>query len=162
MLEAEADPNACTLASGTKSPLEGAPLHNICSCICSAYASLPSTAAIAAPFVTDIVRDLLAHGATICSETMLLLPNAAHRGRLSVVQFLIEVVGVDPNFRGRQGMTSLHFAARTGKIDVVNWLLDSVGDSIDINIVDDAGKRAVDYAAANGKQDIVDILLKRS
>ena len=147
--------------SQSQSPLEGAPLHTICSCICSTYSSPSTSTTFATPFATQIIQCLLQHGAEIITETKLLLPNAAHRGRLGAVQFLVQDVGIDPNFRGRQGMTSLHFAARSGKVDVVTWLLDYVGESMDDKIVDDAGKKAIDYASANGKQEIVDLLLKK-
>lgn len=54
-------------------------------------------------------------------------------------------------------MTALHLAARSGKSDVVQFLLTI--DSIDLSIADDAGKKAIDYARANGKDEIVALLL---
>ena len=74
-----------------------------------------------------------------------------------MIQFLVNVVGVDPNFRGRQGMTALHFAARGGKSDIVRWMLDCCS-TLDVNVLDGAGRKAVDYARANGKDNIVELL----
>lgn len=74
-----------------------------------------------------------------------------------MVQFLVDILGVDANFRGRQNMTALHFAARGGKVDVVKWMLESC-PAIEVNAVDGAGKRPLDYAIANGKEDIVGLL----
>ena len=89
-----------------------------------------------------------------------LLPHAANRGKLHAVEFLIKDVGADPNLRSRQGMTSLILAARAGKTDVVKLLLQF--ESLDVDIVDDAGKRAFDYATTNNRQEIVSLLTERS
>lgn len=80
---------------------------------------------------------------------------------MEAIRFLVEEVGVDPNYQGRQGMTCLHFAARGGKKEVVAWLL-GLADSVDVGVKDNAGKTALDYASANGKEDIVDMLSKKT
>lgn len=74
-----------------------------------------------------------------------------------MIQFLINVLGIDPNFRGRQGMTALHFAARGGKSEIVKWMLDNC-PTLDANVLDGTGQKAVDYARANGKENIVELL----
>ena len=58
-------------------------------------------------------------------------------------------------------MTALIFASRGGKIDIVKLLI-MEKDKLDLNIVDDAGKKAIDYATANGKEEIVSLLLEQS
>ena len=139
----------------TESPntLEEAPLHVICASVCSGSRFVADVA-------VEIVEDLIKHGANICTATMELLPVAAHRGKLQAVELLIKCVGVDPNFRGRQGMTSLILSCRSGRVDVVKLLLET--DALDIDVVDDAGKKAIDYATSNGKEDIVLILMNRN
>ena len=86
-----------------------------------------------------------------------MLPDCARKGNLEMIQFLIEIVGIDPNTRGRQNMTALHFAARGGKMNVVKWMLDSC-PSLDVNAEDDARKKAIDYAAANRREDVTRLL----
>ena len=56
-------------------------------------------------------------------------------------------------------MTPLILAARAGRTDIVNLLL--TVDSLDLDLVDNAGKTAVDYAIANGRNEIVTLLLER-
>jgi ankyrin repeat protein len=146
LLEAGADPNCVD-------PLERAPLHAISSLACSASSAIISSVAI------NIGRDFISHGAAICSSTKELLPTAAHRGKLDVVEYLIKDVGSDPNVVWRQGMTSLILAARTGRMEIVNLLL--TFDTLDLDIVDNSGKTAVDYAIANGHNDIVTMLAGR-
>ena len=146
LLEAGADPNCAD-------PLEGAPLHTISSC-----ASL-ATSVVGMVVAADIGRDLISRGATICPATKALLPNAAHRGKLHAVEYLIKDVGSDPNVVWRQGMTPLILAARAGRADIVHLLLTC--DTLDLDIVDNAGKTAVDYAIANGRNEIVTLLLER-
>lgn len=160
LLEAGADPNTHPMFADTPSPLEEAPLHIISSTICTSTSITPLSAHIVADIAKEIIQDLLSHGAKISSVTMDLLPSAAHRGKLHGVKFMIDSVGVNVNFRGRQGMTSLILASRSGKTDVVKLLLEN--DSLDLGIAGDAGKKAIDYASANGKEEIVALLLGRS
>lgn len=151
LLEAGADPNSHPSTTDSLCPLEGAPLHIICTSVCSGSPAV-------AKFAAEIVSDLHSHGAKIGSVTMELLPIAAHRGKLHGVKFLIKIVGVDPNFRGRQGMTSLILSSRSGRADIVRLLLEN--EALDLDVLDDAGKSAMDYATANGKEDIVRLLTK--
>jgi len=159
LLEAGADPNAHPPITNTPAPLSEAPLHILSSGICTAHAFSPSVGSAASDPVATIIQNLRSHGAKVGSQTMSLLPNAAHRGKVDSVKFLVDQVGIDVNYRGRQGMTSLILASRTGKIDIVKLLL--TYESLDLDISDDVGKKAIDYATANGKQDIVDLLMQR-
>ena len=118
-----------------------------------------AASAVAMVVAADIGRDLISGGARICPATKALLPNAAHRGKLHAVEYLIRDVGSDPNVVWRQGMTPLILAARAGRTDIVNLLL--TVDSLDLDLVDNAGKTAVDYAIANGRNEIVTLLLER-
>lgn len=109
------------------------------------------------PHLLTITKNLLAHNATRSNTIQMLLPDCARKGRLEMVKFLIDTVGIDPNFAGRQNMTALHFACRGGNVGIVKWMLDSC-PSIDVNALDWAGKKAVDYAIANEKDEIVALL----
>ena len=161
LLEANADPNTFPMIPNTPSPLEGAPLHIVTSSVCSSITTMaPPSSEIVSEVGSAIVRELRSHGAKLGSVTMALLPDAAKRGRVRAVEFLLRSAGVDPNYRGRQGMTSLILASRSGRTDVVKFLLEKESSDI-VGITDDAGKGAIDYARANGKEDIVRLLLEK-
>lgn len=159
LLEAGADPNACPPVPSNPSPLTEAPLHVIASGLCAARSFSPDAASAASDSAALATRELIARGAKISTATMDLLPAAARQGRVASVRFLIETVGVDPNYSGRQGMTALIFAARGGKGDIVRYLMEQ--DALDPEVADNAGKRAVDYATANKKTEIVELLGRR-
>ncbi|KAL7466526.1 hypothetical protein ACHAXS_006828 [Conticribra weissflogii] len=158
LLESGANPN--TTSGNDPKQLEHAPLHILTSRIVGSSSPSESTQR-ALPHATTILRDLRKHGATHGAKTESLLPDSGRRGDLEAIRFLINEVGVDPNCRGRQGMTCLHFAARGGKTEVVAWLL-GLGDSVDVGMKDDAGKTALEYASANRKEEIVDMLSRQT
>ena len=90
-----------------------------------------------------------------------MMHTAARKGLAPAVEFWIRELQVDPNIKGRQGLTPLHFAARSGKTQVVELLFrlnDELDLGLDINQVDDRGKTALDAAIANGKGDIVELI----
>ena len=140
------------------------PLHRLCVELAPLYAS--SSDDIIAKGAIDAVEKVAAAfvtvgGAEPKEATTLLLHDACRRGNLSQVQFLIESIGVNPNHRGRQGLTPLHFGARSGRTEIVEWLLSYKGaEVVDANILDDRGKTALDAARANDKADIVSLLEK--
>ena len=152
LIQAGANPNYERVAN-TTDLFKGAPLHIISSAICSS-----ATAPLYVGITAEMAQDLLSHGATLASVTMALLPTAAHRGQLFAVKYLLGI-GADVNTcHVRQGMTSLHLASRTGKTEIVKYLLEK---DADMNITDDAGRKAIDYATANQKEDIVALLLEK-
>lgn len=132
-------------------------LETIVSIAASVHSDSTSTLTGVLPYLTDITKDFVQHGAKITNDTRMMLPDCSRKGKLETIRFLTNVAAVDPNFQGRQGMTALHFAARGGKVEIVKWMLDSC-ETVDVNVLDGAGKRAVDYAVANGKEEIVDLL----
>lgn len=75
-----------------------------------------------------------------------------------MMDFMLTTLKVDVNAKGRQGMTALQFAARSGKTDMVKHLLSSSLQKVDINIADDRGQTALQAAKANNKTDIVALL----
>jgi len=153
LLQAGADPNFHMVADSSDE-MKGAPLHIISSAVCSA-----SEDTAQAEIASMMVANLLESGATMSSCTMELLPTAAQRRKLFAIQFLLKH-GVDPNVQGRQGMTALIFASRTGRKEIVECLLEN--DALDLNITDNAGKKAIDYATANNKEEVIALLLKKS
>jgi ankyrin repeat protein len=87
-----------------------------------------------------------------------LIHEAADKGLLSVVQFLIEQKGIshdaqDPFNR----ITPLHFAARGGFVDIVKYLIQT---GANVNMQDRDNYTAMHYAALNGNRAIVDLLLQ--
>ncbi|KAL3905591.1 MAG: hypothetical protein SGARI_004386 [Bacillariaceae sp.] len=84
--------------------------------------------------------------------------NAARRGHLLMLQALHEYL---PNFFGvncenRQGMTALHFAARSGRTEVLRFLLSL--PNVDIWKQDALGKTALDAATVNGHTAAIELL----
>ena len=134
--------------------LEDAPLHIISVVACST-ALLSNN--IASVIAMEIGQELITHGAQIGTATKDLLPHAANKGSLAAVEYLINSLDSDPNVRGRQGMTALILAARAGKTDIVKYLL-HCDKAVELEITDDAGNRAIDYATKNNREDIVALL----
>jgi len=134
--------------------LEDAPLHTISVVACSTALLSNNIASIIA---MEIGQELITHGAQIGTATKDLLPHAANKGNLAAVEYLINNLDSDPNVRGRQGMTALILAARAGKTDVVKYLL-HCDKAVELEITDDAGNRAIDYATKNNREDIVALL----
>lgn len=66
-----------------------------------------------------VITLLLNTGAEIQDDTKKLLHQLSRFGEIEMVEFLITVLQIDPNTIGPQGMTPLHFAARSGRYDVV-------------------------------------------
>jgi regulator of RNase E activity RraB len=69
--------------------------------------------------LTNVITDLTDAGATIPLETTLLLHQAARFNECTLANFLIDVLQIDPNTKGRQGMTPLQFAARSGQLSML-------------------------------------------
>ena len=76
--------------------------------------------------------------------------NAARRGHLLFLQSLQHYLPdvFDVNATNRQGMTALHFAARSGQTEVLRFLLSFPG--VDVTKRDSIGKTALDAAMVNG------------
>jgi FOG: Ankyrin repeat len=72
--------------------------------------------------------------------------EAAENGYLNEVKRLVIDWGVDPNVRERHGVTPLHYAARNGHLDVVEFLLEHGADP---NVQDNDGKTPLHYATTH-------------
>ena len=141
------------------------PLHKLCLELAQLYASSSSSDVIAKGAIDAVEKVTSAFvkvgGAKPEEATVLLLHDACRRDNLRMVQFLVDVVGADINHRGRQGLTPLHFGSRSGRTEIVQWLLSYKGVdgvAVDTTILDDRGKTALDAARANDKADIVALL----
>jgi ankyrin repeat protein len=79
------------------------------------------------------------------------LYEAAYRCSVEDVRRLLEV-GADVNWRTADGLTSLHFAAKAGCVDVVDLLIKT---GTDVNARDDFGWTPLHYAAFKGSVEII-------
>jgi ankyrin repeat protein len=81
------------------------------------------------------------------------LHRSARKNDLATVRYCIDVLHVNPNLQGRQGMTALQFAARSGQMQVLHYLLGL--PDIGVNITDDRGQTPLDAARSNHRQEAV-------
>ncbi|WP_277750551.1 ankyrin repeat domain-containing protein [Wolbachia endosymbiont of Nilaparvata lugens] len=63
------------------------------------------------------------------------------------------------NLQNEDGMSSLHFAAESGNLDIVKYLIGKVDD---INLQDEDGMSSLHFAAQNGYSNIVEFLSSES
>jgi ankyrin repeat protein len=77
--------------------------------------------------------------------------------RAAIVKALLDA-GADVNGRGMSGVTALHEAAKSGRLDVVKLLLDN---GADVNGVDDSGNTPVLRAAEAGQLKVLCLLAER-
>ena len=84
--------------------------------------------------------------------------NAARRGNVKVLQVLHEHLGslFGVNAKNRQGMTALHFAARSGQYATTDYLLSL--PNVDATLTDERGTTALQAASVNGHAEIVALL----
>lgn len=139
------------------------PMYKICNQILDFYSDseLNSTQEGYLEHFKEITKKMKNKGASMSDKVIQMMHTAARKGLAPAVEFWIRDLQVDPNIKGRQGLTPLHFAARSGKSQVVELLFrlnDELDLGLDINQVDDRGKTALDAAIANGKDDIVDLI----
>lgn len=127
------------------------PLARVCTAIQQAYKNKQD-----ATLLEETCRLLIQHEATVTPDLEQLLHAACRKNELQFAKLLTEIVRVDPNVKGRQGMTPLQFAARSGRTEMVQYLLSL--PNIDISIPDDRGKTALDAAKVNEKEDVVALL----
>jgi hypothetical protein len=69
-------------------------------------------------FLENIMLAVVKH-CSIPPDGWQVLHNAARRGQVSHLRFLVERLGLDPNCIGRQGMRALQFAARSGQVNAL-------------------------------------------
>lgn len=100
----------------------------------------------------------------IPEKTIFLLHDASRRGNTKMVKFMLDTISLNDNNNrelpiidqeGRQGLTPLHFACRSGKIEAARLLLEN-GATVDVK--DSRGKTPMDAAKVNKKEDVVELL----
>jgi ankyrin repeat protein len=84
--------------------------------------------------------------------------QSAGKGDLKAVQLFL-VAGIDGNSQDATGSTALMVAAKTGRIDVVNKLLEQ---KLNLDLQNKQGETALMLAAANNQADIAKLLLKKN
>lgn len=134
------------------------PIHISCVLLSSCYATTTDNDVRKAfqEILERVSEALYQSGAIISSVTVQLMHTAAMKGHLETLRFWIDKLGVDPNTPGRQGLSCLHFASRSGKFHVAKWLVET--NRVDLFAEDDKGKTALDAALANEKVDIISLL----
>lgn len=103
----------------------GPPLHRVVSTLRECYKAaanddqnVSESWAVAA--LSSTVEILMSAGAVVPPETSLLLHQAARFNEVPFARFLINgCLHVDPNTKGRQGMTPLQFSARSGRTEML-------------------------------------------
>jgi ankyrin repeat protein len=152
LLAAGSDPNAGSIGSDDE---EDEPsLHRVCCALRQAYKQGDQGQGLA---VIDLLQEaaglLLGAGAKVETATTQLLHEAARRNETNLARFLVETLHIDPNGPGRQGMTPLQFAARSGRMEILNYFLSL--SSMDVQATDDRGQTALDAARVNHHEDAV-------
>ncbi len=144
-------------------------LHKVCSTLATLYATktLDNCSIVnkQISYLEQIGQLLIKNGAPIYSPiTNQMLHDCARRGNLQMIKFLIQTMRINPNTPGRHGMTPLHFASRSGRSEIVEWLIQykpttpDENTAVDLNITDERGKSALDAAIANDRQDVIALL----
>lgn len=81
-----------------------------------------------------------------------LLSWAASDGLLQIVQYMLQECDADPNAQDRDGCAPLTYAARSGRTDVVNLLLDD--KRVIVDLCDNHGRTAEAWARLNSHHGI--------
>ena len=123
--------------------------------------STPLTKAITSAFVSKdnrreltLASILVSHGGKLTTNSHV-LHDAARRGNMDVMNFLLQQQIIDINAPGRQGLSPLHFASRSGKLEAAQALLNTGANP---NALDSMGKTPLDLAIINNKSEVIDLL----
>jgi ankyrin repeat protein len=152
LLEAGSDPNIGS--AGSDDEEDEPPLYRVCGALRQAYKQGDQgQGLVVVELLQEVAKLLLGAGAKVESTTTQLLHEAARRNETDMARFLVETLNIDPNGPGRQGMTPLQFAARSGRMEILNYFLSL--SSIDVQATDDRGQTALDAARVNGHEGAV-------
>jgi ankyrin repeat protein len=129
LLNSSADPN-CALFNARRDvsvdPMDPV-LHSVVCTLRAFYKRTEPTDDVnhAISTLTEVIHCLFKAGATVPPNTILLLHQAARFNECRLASLLIDTLHIDPNTRGRQGMTPLQFAARSGQKEMIVSLSDA-------------------------------------
>jgi ankyrin repeat protein len=154
LLAAGSDPNAGS--AGSDDEEDEPPMHRVCCALRGAYkqGDKQGDKGLVVVYLLQVVAGLLlGAGAKVETATTQLLHEAARRNETAMARFLVETLHVDPNGPGRQGMTPLQFAARSGRMEILHYFLSL--SNIDVQATDDRGQTALDAARVNSHEDAV-------
>jgi ankyrin repeat protein len=129
-------------------------LFKVCDAIKEAFISSDKPAIDS---LSNCARLLHKFGAHLAPRTQQLMHDAARRGNADFFDFMTKDLLIDINTPGRQDMTPLHFAARSGRVEMVQHLLLTY-PSINVMAKDNRGKTALDAARSNNKMDVISLL----
>jgi ankyrin repeat protein len=82
--------------------------------------------------------------------------TSCRKNDLSMTKLFLEIIQMDPNVQGQSGMTALHFAARSGCTDVIQYLLSQEG--IDVDLKDKFDNTRQDAARVNHQTEALALL----
>ena len=105
------------------------------------------------------IKILVDAGADLQKHTRRIgLVDAAENNHLGTIKYLINALKVEPDLKGTDGRTALRAASINGHVEIMNFLLETCRDKIDIeNRVND---QSVLYdACVGGRTEVVKILL---
>ena len=111
----------------------------------------------------EFVKQLIEEGANpldIDANGDTLLHYAASKGRLQILQYLVNDLGCNPATRGCKGVTALHYAAYYEHLHVVKYLIEDPGCLLDPAVLDDFNQSALIYACRIGNLEIIRYLVE--
>lgn len=99
---------------------------------------------------------------TTAATSSLLWLDICRRNYIDLAHVWWETFHIDPSVvKGRQGMTPLHFAARSGHYEMVEYLLDIAPDKNEfVKVTNDLGQTALQAATVNQHANVAELLQK--
>lgn len=109
------------------------------------------------------VKELIEKGANPLDEDEngdTLLHYAASKGRLQILEYLVNDLGCNPATSGCNGCTTLHYAAHFQHFEVVKYLVEDPHCLLDPSVLDEYNQSALMYACRSGNLVIIRYLVE--